>query len=150
MRRSFPGWVPDDGYVPTERPWYLETVADNSDFTFVRPYLDEQTGTILTTMAERLSDRVSVIALDITLSRIQEITEELARHSPGSLGIVLDKTGQVIAHSDASKLGKNYLEETDTLGAALADKLYNGGGSHFDLHFGNQDYVVFSERIEGD
>jgi len=144
------GWVPDEDYVPTERPWYLETVADNSDFTFVRPYLDEQTGTVLTTMAERLSDRVSVIALDITLSRIQEITEELARQSPGSLGIVLDKTGQVIAHSDASELGKNYLEETDTLGAALADKLYNGGGSQFDLHFGNQDYVVFSERIEGD
>ena len=144
------GWVPDEDYIPTERPWYLETMADDSDFTFVRPYLDEQTGTVLTTMAEQLSDGVSVIALDVTLARIQEITEELAEQSQGSIGIVLDKTGQVIAHSDASELGKNYLEETDTLGAALADMLFNGGDSHFDLHFGNQDYVVFSERIEGD
>ncbi len=144
------GWVPDEDYIPTERPWYLETMADDSDFTFVRPYLDEQTGTVLTTMAEQLSDGVSVIALDVTLARIQEITEELAEHSQGSIGIVLDKTGQVIAHSDASELGKNYLEETDTLGAALVDRLYHGDSSQFELRFGDQDYVVFAERIEGD
>ena len=50
------GWVPDDDYVPTERPWYLETMADDGDITFVRPYLDEQTRTVLTTMAKRLAD----------------------------------------------------------------------------------------------
>ena len=94
------GWVPDKDYVPTERPWYTETVADDSDVTFVKPYLDDQTGTILTTMAEQLSDGVSVIALDVTLSRIQEIAEEIARQTPDSQGLVLDKTGQVIAHSN--------------------------------------------------
>ena len=62
------GWVPDEDYVPTQRPWYLETIADDSDITFVKPYLDEQTKTVLTTMAKRLSDGVSVIALDVTLS----------------------------------------------------------------------------------
>jgi len=143
------GWVPDDDYVPTERPWYLETVADDSEVTFVRPYLDEQTNTVLTTMAQRLSDGVSVIALDVTLSRIEEITRDIAEHSPGSFGIVLDKTGQVIAHSDPSELGKNYLEETDTLGAALADILYHSGSRQFDLRFGDQKYVVFVEGIEG-
>lgn len=94
------GWVPDEDYVPTERPWYTETIEDSSDFTFVRPYLDEQTKTVLTTMAEKLPDGVSVIALDVTLSRIQEITEKIAHQTPGTMGIVLDDTGQVIAHSD--------------------------------------------------
>ncbi len=73
------GWIPDESYVPTERPWYKETIADDSDVTFVRPYLDKQTGTVLTTMAEKLSDGVSVIALDVSLGRIQEITEEISR-----------------------------------------------------------------------
>ena len=24
------GWVPDEDYIPTERPWYVETMADRS------------------------------------------------------------------------------------------------------------------------
>ncbi|MBQ7475689.1 MAG: hypothetical protein IJS78_07220 [Clostridia bacterium] len=41
------GWVPDEDYVPTERPWYTETIADDSDVTFVRPYLDDHTASAL-------------------------------------------------------------------------------------------------------
>lgn len=144
------GWVPDEDYVPTERPWYTETIADESEVTFVRPYLDDHTGTVLTTMAEQLSDGVNVIALDVSLGRIQEITEDIARQAPGSYGIVLDKTGQVIAHSDVTELGKNYLEETGTLGAELASKLYVGKSRQFEFQFGAQKYVAFVESIEGD
>ena len=144
------GWVPDDDYVPTERPWYLETIANEADVTFVKPYLDVQTNTVLTTIANRLSDGVSVVALDITLSPIQSITEEIALQTPGSFGIVLDRAGQVIAHSDQSELGKNYLEESDTLGAALAARLYNEAEQVFELRFEGQKYVVFIEGIEGD
>ena len=60
------GWVPDVDYVPTERPWYLETMADDSEITFVSPYLDAQTHTIMMTLATRLEDGVSVLALDIS------------------------------------------------------------------------------------
>ena len=143
------GWVPDEDYIPTERPWYVETIHDDSDVTFVRPYLDDQTETILTTMAEQLSDGVSVIALDVTLTRIQEITEQTAQHTPGSYGIVLDKTGQVIAHSDKSELGKNFFEESGTFGAALISRLTSETGDQFDMHFNGNTYVVFVEQIEG-
>ncbi len=143
------GWVPDDDYVPTERPWYLETMADDSEVTFVKPYLDDQTKTVLTTMAKRLSDGVSVIALDVTLSRIEVITQQIAQQTPGSYGLVLDKGGQVIAHSDDPELGKNYLEEKDTLGAALASALYGEHDQQFELRFNGEEYMVFTERIEG-
>ena len=144
------GWVPDEDYVATERPWYQETIADDSEITFVKPYLDEQTKTVLTTISEKLSDGVSVIAMDVTLGRIQEITEEITRRTPGSVGIVLDKAGQVIAHSDDSELGKNYLEETGTLGAALAEKINNESSKQFELKYNGQKYIVFSERLVGD
>ena len=143
------GWVPGADYVPTERPWYTETIADDSEVTFVRPYLDEQTKTVLTTIADRLSDGVSVIALDITLSRIQEITEQIARQTPGGFGMVLDDTGQVIAHSDSAELGKNYLQETDTPGATLAARLFGADENQFELRWGSEKYVVFAEAIEG-
>ena len=143
------GWVPDEDYVPTQRPWYQETIADDSDITFVRPYLDEQTKTVLTTMAKRLSDGVSVIALDVTLSYIQEVTQVIAQQTPGSFAIVLDKSGFVIAHSDSAELGKDYLKETDTLGAVLADRLYDEDSPQFELRFNGRKYIVFTERIEG-
>ena len=147
------GWVPDADYVATERPWYVETAADAGEdeghVTFVSPYLDEQTETVLTTMAKVLVDGESVIALDVTLSRIEEITKEVAYQTPGSICIVLDDTGQVIAHSDNAELGKNYLEETDTLGAAIARKLFKYGGKEFEVEYGGKSYIVFTEAIEG-
>ncbi len=144
------GWIPDEDYVPVERPWYLETIANDNDITFVKPYLDEQTKTVLTTVARKLSDGKSVIALDITLARIQEIAEEIARHTTGSYGLVLDDKGQVIAHSDPSELGKNYLEEEGTLGAALSDRLFHDSDNQFELRYGGRKYMVFTEKIEGD
>ncbi len=143
------GWVPDENYMPVERPWYLETMADNSEVTFVRPYLDDQTKTVLTTMACKLSDGVSVLALDVPLKSIQSITEEIAQKTLGGFGIVLDKTGRVIAHSDSSELGKDYQEETGTLGAALVDRLFRGSEQQFELSFDGQKYLVFAETIEG-
>lgn len=143
-------WVPDEDYVPTERPWYTETIADDSEVTFVKPYLDAQTGTVMTTMSSKLCDGKSVLALDIVLNRIQEITEDIAARTPDSYGIVLDKSGQVIAHSDGEELGKNYLEESGTLGAALADRVFRQGERQFELSYGGREYVVYAEHIEGD
>lgn len=144
------GWVPEEGYVPIERPWYQETIADSNDITFVKPYVDAQTGTVLTTVSKKLSDGKSVLALDITLSRVQEIAEQISHQTPGSYGIVLDETAQVIAHSDKDELGKNYLKEQDTLGAAVARKLFYEGTRQFELVFHGQKYMVFAETIGED
>ena len=96
-----------------------------------------------------MRDGKSVLALDIGLNRIQEITEEIAGKTPDSYGMVLDKTGQVIAHSDIEELGKNYLEEAGTLGAASAEKILLENQTQFELQFEGKQYVVYTEDIEG-
>ena len=55
----------------------------------------------------------------------------------------------MIAHSESAELGKNYLEEKDTLGAAIAHGLYKGSGSEFELKYDGRRYIVFTETIEG-
>ena len=142
------GWVPDKDYVPTERPWYTETMADDSEITYVKPYQDEQTKAVMTTMATKLNDGTSVLAFDVSLGHIQEITENIAENTPGSISVVLDKTGQVIAHSDSGELGKNYREESDTLGSALADEVLNGEKRQFELSYQGRKYMVYSEGIQ--
>ena len=39
------GWVPDEDYIPTERPWYVETMADRS--TWFMPKTWRVAGTAL-------------------------------------------------------------------------------------------------------
>ena len=143
------GWVPDKDYIPTERPWYLETMADKSEITFVSPYLDAQTKSIMMTLATRLGDGKSVLALDISLKQIQDITESIAKQTPDSYCFVLNKDGRVIAHSETDELGKNYLEETGTLGASVVKALYKEGQHQFELKYGGQEYMVYAENLEG-
>ena len=143
------GWEPDEDYVPVERPWYTETMEDESDITFVSPYLDEQTHTFMMTLATKLNDQKSVLALDISLEQIQGITEEIAGQMPDSYCFVLDKEGLVIAHSDTDELGKNYMQENGTLGSSVVHALYKEGKHFIELQYGGQNYMVYAENLEG-
>ena len=139
----------EDGASPTDRPWYREALVGSGAVVFTGPYLDEQTQTVMTTAAVCLEDGVSVLALDVSLARIQKITEDIARHSPNSLGVVLDRTGQVVSHSDSEEVGKCYPSETGTLGRALADRLFSGSENQFELSFGGHTYMVYADDIAG-
>jgi diguanylate cyclase (GGDEF)-like protein len=143
------GWIPDEDFVPTERPWYTETMADDSEITFVTPYVDAQTHNVMMTLAVRLKDGASILALDISLEQIQQITEEIARQTRDSYCFVLNNDGKVIAHSDPGELGKNYLRESGTLGSSVVQTLYQEGDHQFEIDFGGQQYIVYAEKLEG-
>ena len=71
------GWVPGPDFNPRERPWYLETMANKTDITFVKPYVDMQTGTAMMTITGLLDDGRNIVAIDVSLREVQEITEHL-------------------------------------------------------------------------
>ena len=77
------GWVPDPDYVATERPWYKETLESNEKITFVEPYLDAQTGTVMMTVSALMSDDESVVAMDVSLDEVQHIVENVAAETEG-------------------------------------------------------------------
>lgn len=64
-------WVPDEDFVPTERPWYIKTMENNGNVTLIDPYLDAQTRKITMTIAKKLIDGKSVVAMDIVLDQVQ-------------------------------------------------------------------------------
>ncbi len=120
-------WVPDADYVPTERPWYIETMASDQEITFVEPYLDLQTKTVMMTVSDLLIDGESVLAMDVSLEPIQEIISKVASETEGSQAFVLDTSGIVVAHSEENQLGRNYLKESDGLGSATARRILQEG-----------------------
>ena len=143
------GWVPDDDYVPTERPWYIQTIESDQEITFVEPYLDMQTKTVRMTVSDLMSDGKSVIAMDISLDPIQEIVEQVASSTEGSKAFVLDDSGIVVAHSDKDQLSRNYLDEKDSLGSLVAHRILVDGQKQFDLETPEGDFSVYVDDLEG-
>jgi len=142
------GWVPDEDYVPTERPWYIIGREFDGEIALVEPYLDAQTGTVMMTLSKQLSDGVSVVSFDVDLGKVQEITEEVAAENYGMQEIVLDDTGGVVAHSDKSCIGQNFMKETGTLGSEIAKRLFTGNEQTFELSYSGNSYIVYSVPIE--
>ena len=143
------GWVPDGDYVPTERPWYTQTVSAGQKITFVEPYLDANTGTIMITVSGLLDDGRSVIALDVSLEAIQKIVERISSTTEGSQAFVIDESGIVVAHSSADQIGRNYLRESDSVGNVAARKLLNEGQLKFDVETDEGNFSVYADALDG-
>ena len=143
-------WVPPDDYIATERPWYKDATADPDNVSVVDPYVDMQTGAVMITLAKTLSDGKSVVAMDIALTRIQEITEEAVNPETGHIEFIVDRTGYVVSHSDINEVGKNYLTESGTLGSDIMKKYSGSGEAYFELNYGGLRYIVYCESLSND
>ena len=143
------GWVPDAGYVPTERPWYTETIRSDGRITLVDPYLDAQTNTVMMTVSKLLSDGKSVLAMDVSLGPIQDIIEQVSASTKGGQAFLLAADGVVIAHSDESQLGRNYMDEPDSLGGIVAHRLLDDGQMQYEVDTPEGNYVVYIDGLEG-
>ena len=144
------GWVPEADFVPTERPWYKETIHSGKEITFVKPYIDAQTNTTMLTVAKLLRDGESVLAMDVSLAPIQDIVERISASDKGGQAFLINEDGYVIAHSDVSQLGRNYMDEPDSLGGLVTHRLLTDGLKQFDLHTAEGKYVVYIDNLEGD
>ncbi|MBQ8913559.1 MAG: diguanylate cyclase [Lachnospiraceae bacterium] len=143
------GWVPDADYVPTARPWYIEAVDAGGDIVLVDPYLDSQTGTIMMTIGKLLSDNESVLALDLSLEDLETITLDVPERST-DFAMVLDSKGGVVSHSNPEELGKNYLNQVNTLESAIAENIFNSHKTQFELKFDGTTYIIFTKKIQND
>ena len=93
-------WVPEEDFVPTERPWYIDARANVGRVAVVDPYIDAQTHTAMITFSKTLCDAKSVAAMDFYMDRLQQITEKISSQEHSGITIVLDRKYRVIAHSD--------------------------------------------------
>lgn len=140
------GWIPDKGWVATERPWYKKAIGANGKIALVEPYLDAQTGLLTMTVALAMNDRKNVVAIDVAFEMMKTVTEETSEEAD-RVEMVLDSAGNVIAHSDDKEIGKNYTEEKDSLGGAVTAKLFETNDQCFELEYDGVEYVVYSVNM---
>ncbi len=107
------GWVPPPSYYPETRGWFREALDAKGRIVFVSPYVDANTQTSVITICKLISagekegvgKSRNVVALDLLLNRIQEITQQAEIGGKG-YGMLIDQSGRIIAHHDPSQVGK--------------------------------------------
>lgn len=140
-------WVPDESYVPTERVWYKKAVQADGDKILVDPYVDARTGKLVVTAAKLLPDNESVLAIDIWLSRLQKMTEEVEKASDDNYVMILDVTGNVVAHSDPDEVGKNYRDSDDMQKRNIYVSWQNSRGAVFRVNIDGMEYLLYPKSI---
>ena len=141
------GWIPAESYVPSKRSWYVEAKEAQGETVLVSPYLDAKTGTILLSVSKLLSDGDSVVAVDIELDEIQHIIESAARNKTGDI-FVVDKSGFIISHSNAGKIGQNYFDDVQMQG--VLNGILSGEEPYFEAEVNEEICQVYSQQIMGD
>ncbi|MCR5250382.1 MAG: hypothetical protein K6E50_07235 [Lachnospiraceae bacterium] len=126
------GWEPPEEYDPRERDWYREAIAAEGKMVLSKPYVDAQTGGIIVSFTKRLADYQSVLALDVTLNEVQRITEEMTKGDI-SYCFIVDPDGLVIAHSDPSEVGKNYVDEKEKIRFISGLRIIKSGSFEMEL-----------------
>ena len=143
------GWVPEEGYDPKSRPWYKAAMVHRGRLTFVDPYLDAQTGTVMMTMAKTLGDSSNVIALDMSLGELQSITDELSGSDDATTLFLVDSSGSVVAHPDRSMIGVNYKDIPDELPGYIINLVLRKNDGFFEFMYDQEQYMVYSEKLAG-
>lgn len=140
------GWVPDEGYDPVSRPWYIQAKANMGKIVVVDPYLDAQTGQMITTLAKELCDAKSVVAVDLSLKELQQITEEITGEHETIM--ILDRDYYVIAHSDRTQINRDYNGGDDSLGNAIVKAYRSAEGESFRAIYNKTEYIVYSQKLD--
>ena len=148
------GWTPKvgDDYDPKSRPWYIEAMKAEGEVALVTPYVDTQTGLVMMSISKLLKDRESVISMDVALDGIQQLIENTAYDNSWESGMILDPDGFVVAHSDASQVGRNYSsqEERGSLGYQIISRIPNAKDSHFVVNYDGRPHFVFFGKVGGE
>ncbi len=142
-------WVPDESYVPTERAWYKKALEADGKKIMVDPYEDARTGKLVVTAAKLLPDKKSVIAIDIWLSRMQQMTEDVSQADENHQVMVLDEGGNVVAHSNPSEVGLNYRVLGNSEKRNIFETWRRSRGSVFRATLEGQEYLFYSKTISG-
>lgn len=88
--------MPDD-YDPRKRDWYKAAMDNKGEAVISPPYVSASTGQMVITISRATKDASGVIAIDLTLGSIQEITNQIKIGHKG-YALLLDKDMKFIAH----------------------------------------------------
>jgi len=141
-------WEPVENYIPVERVWYIDAVANCGSVIETEPYIDAITGNYIISYSRCIHDdnglHIGVVAIDIPMVRIGEIVVNAALSDSG-YGMLTAADMTIISYANEEFIGKR-LNNLDLLSPDFVDILLLGD----DLYeypmknWRNEDVIAFS------
>jgi methyl-accepting chemotaxis protein len=105
----FPETKLPDGYNPTEKSWYKDTIS-NDMILWQDAYKDVATGKTVITATKKVLDEsgkeIGVAGIDIDITNIAQLFNTTNIEKTGEI-LLMDRTGMVLATKNKDLLGKN-------------------------------------------
>jgi len=131
---------------PRQRPWYKEAKAQDK-VLFTDAYVAASTGKLVVSVAAPVKadgQFIGATCVDIALDAITEQVNKMKYHGEGA-GIVMEKSGNILATSGAGEQMKNF-KEIDGLGSHFEEMLQNGEG-YFEVTINGEDKVFAYQTV---
>lgn len=114
------GWVPDDTFVFTDRPWFVGAVQKNGEIYSSEPYIDASTGKTCLACAAMVKDN-TVLSSDINFDKVAEKVAAFESLSPDAKYYIINKdTKDVLISNVGESVGQNISGATDPILAGIA------------------------------
>ncbi len=150
------GWVPEPGYIPEKRPWYWAAKVADGRPALAQPYVDAETGGVVVSISTLLSDKKSVLAIDVKAERIQEIIDDMAMASE-SYSLLVDTDGFILFNDDdycngmsiKTEEGRKRFggEKTDIINRVISEAAQGGTESYFISSVDGKEVMAFSQNV---
>ena len=103
--KILPGLADPEHFVPTDRDWYKGAAEIPGETYVTDPYVDVVTGDVCYTVSVMLADGDSVIAVDYSMSTIQNYINRMYTEG-SSEALIFTEDGVIVGCSDQSMVGK--------------------------------------------
>ena len=143
------GWeiIPDfdmpDDYHATERIWYVGAIDQVGEIYISEPYIDSMTGQMCYTMSKMLNDQDTVVAMDFTLSEVQNSITKMMDGGEYKALIVTNE-GMIVGYSDMSLVGTKADESLPQYEYVLSQIMTSGKDKRFTANINGGKSTVFS------
>jgi len=110
------GWNPDPEWMPPERPWYQDAVANPGKIVITDPYVDSMTNKICTTISADVRNNANQVlgccAIDIILDDLSTVVRDY-KISENSKAYIVNKDGYYITNDDISLVMEKSIFDED-------------------------------------
>ncbi len=126
------GWIPDDTFVFTDRPWYTGAIDKKGEIYSSEPYVDASTGKTCLACSVMLWDGV-VLSSDINFDMVLEKLMNFKSISPDARYYIINKdTRDILLSNIVENAGTNLSSSTDPVLAGIStvfDSLNKSGAA---------------------
>ncbi|WP_226585064.1 methyl-accepting chemotaxis protein [Halobacillus litoralis] len=103
-----------DGFDPRDRPWYKQAVDQGEKAIWTEPYIDENTGETIMSVAKAVfdgEDLIGVFSIDLNMESLLQLIEGVQIADSGYAAI-FSKSGTFLSHPTPELIGTDVSDES--------------------------------------